>query len=297
MKIELSMNEVLRFLIIDGYPEPSRKQFESIGMTLAGELYAKLLLQHLPGAKCDIIYSSDPRNELPDEKCLEKYDGILWPGCNLTVYHDNDEQVTKMVDLVRRGYEVGVPQFGSCWAAQIAVYAIGGKVEVNPKGREMGVARKIHLTEEGKNHPMYEGKPPVFDGFISHDDEITELPPGAKLLASNEFTNVQAVAVEHKNGIFWATQYHPEYDLHEIARLIEARKEKLMKQGFFKSHDDVKKYVNQFDTIFADPSRKDLRWQHAIDDDLLEDSIRQKEFENWLNKVVIPKSAKIGKIC
>ena len=286
------MNEALRFLIVDGYPEPSRKQFESIGMTLAGELYAKLLLQHLPNAKYDIIYSSDPGNDLPDEKGLKKYDGILWPGCNLTVYNDKDERVTKMLDLVRRGYEIGAPQFGSCWAAQIAVYAIGGKVEVNPNGREMGVARKIHLTEEGRNHPMYDGKLPVFDGFISHDDEITELPQGALWLASNEFTNIQAVAVEHKNGIFWATQYHPEYDLHEIARLIVARGKKLINKGFLKNHDEMINFVENLETIHNDPSRKDLRWQFAIDDDLLEDSIRQCEFVNWLNKVVMPKSGK-----
>jgi len=282
------MNDVLHFLIIDGYPEQNRKQFESVGMTLAGELYAKLLLQHLPNAKYNLIYSSDPGNELPNEKGLEKYDGVLWPGCNLTVYHDHDERVTKMVDLAKKGYEVGVPQFGSCWAAQIAVYAAGGKVDANPNGREMGVARKIFLTEEGRNHPMYEGKPVVFDGFISHDDEITELPEGALWLASNEFTNVQAVAVEHKNGIFWATQYHPEYDLHEIARLIVAREDKLIKKGFLKNHNDMINYVENLETIHQDPSRKDLRWQYAIDGDLLEDSIRQCEFVNWLNKVVIP---------
>ena len=282
------MNDVLQFLIIDGYPEPSRKQFESVGMTLAGELYARLLLQHLPNAKYDLIYSSDPGNELPRKKNLEKYDGILWPGCNLTVYHDHDERVTKMVDLAKDGYEVGIPQFGSCWAAQIAVYAAGGIVKANPKGREMGVARKIHLTEEGKNHLMFEGKPPVFDGFISHDDEITELPDGAQWLASNEFTNVQAVAVEHRNGIFWATQYHPEYDLHEIARLIVAREDKLIKKGFLKNHTDMINFVENLESIFNQPSRTDLRWQYAIDDDLLEDTIRQKEFVNWLNKVVIP---------
>ena len=292
MEKELSMNEVLRFLIIDGYPEPSRKQFESIGMTFAGELYAKLLLQHLPNAKYDIIYSSDPGNELPDEKGLDKYDGILWPGCNLTVYHDHDERVTKMLDLVKKCYQVGIPQFGSCWAVQIAVYAAGGEVKPNPNGREMGVARKIHLTEEGRNHPMYEGKPLVFDGFISHDDEITELPEGALWLASNEFTNVQAVAVKYKNGIFWATQYHPEYDLHEVARLIVAREEKLTREGYFKDHDNMVQYVKKLETIYTDHSRKDLRWQYAIDDDLLQDSIRQCEFVNWLNKVVIPRSAK-----
>ncbi|MBK8946179.1 MAG: type 1 glutamine amidotransferase [Ignavibacteriae bacterium] len=278
----------LNFLIIDGYPKSSREQFDEVGMTRAGELYAKLLLQHLPDAKYDIFYSSDPGVVLPKNEELEKYNGVLWPGCNLTVYHDHDERVTKMVDLCKDAYEIGVPQFGSCWAAQIAVYAAGGEVKPNPKGREMGLARKVFLTEEGLNHPMYEGKPPVFDGFISHDDEITRLPEGGKWLASNDFTKVQAVEVKHKKGIFWAPQYHPEYDLHEIARLIIAREEKLIKQNYFKSKDDLMIYVNDLEKIFADNSNKHLRWKYGIDDDVLNDSIRQLEFVNWLNKIVIP---------
>jgi GMP synthase (glutamine-hydrolysing) len=286
------MQETLRFLIIDGYPKKSRDQFEQIGMTLAGQIYANLLLQHMPNAKYDICFSSDPGVVLPDEKELEKYDGILWPGCNLTVYHDDNERVTKLVDLVKRSYRVGTPQFGSCWAAQIAVYAAGGKVEPNPKGREMGVARKLFLTDEGKNHPMYEGKPMVFDGFISHDDEITELPEGGLHLASNEFTNVQAVAVHHENGEFWATQYHPEYDLHEMARLIVAREELLTREGYFINHEDMVDYVEKLEAIASDNSRKDLRWQCAIDDDLLKDEIRQLEFVNWLKKQAIPHSKK-----
>ena len=150
----------------------------------------------------------------------------------------------------------------------------------------MGVARKIRLTEEGQNHPMYEGKPLVFDGFISHDDHITELPPGAQLLATNDFTQVQAVSVEYLNGTFWATQYHPEYNLHEIARLIIAREEKLVEQGFFKSHEDMIQFVDKLETIYRNPERKDLRWQLAIDEDLISESIVQCEFVNWLKKMV-----------
>jgi len=281
------MNKSLRFLIIDGYPKASRNQFESVGMVLAGKLYANLLLRHLPTAKFDIYYSSDARVELPDRISLQKYDGILWPGCNLTVYHDFDERVTKMVNLAKRGYEVGIPQFGSCWAAQIAVYAAGGEVKTNPKGREMGVARKIYLTDEGKNHPMFDGKPFVFDHLISHDDEITKLPPGTIRLAGNDFTHVQAVSVEHKKGVFWATQYHPEYNLHDIARLIVAREEKLTREGYFQNHEDVANFVERLEIIYKNPTRKDLRWQHNIDYDVLTDSIRECEFVNWLNKQVI----------
>ena len=282
------MSEPLRFLIIDGYPKPSREEFDIAGMGLAGQLYADLLLQHLPDATYDIFYSSDEGVNLPDKEGIQIYDAVLWPGCNLTVYHTDDWRVTKMIEVAKIAYEVGIPQFGSCWGVQMAVFAAGGEVKVNPKGREMGVARKIYLTEEGRKHPMYEGKPPVFDGFISHDDEITKLPEGALWLASNDFTRVQAVTVTHKKGIFWATQYHPEYNLHEMARLIVAREAKLIKHGFFKDHDDMLQYVEKMESLSSDPGQKHLRWQLGIDDDLISDSIRQCEFVNWLNKIVIP---------
>ncbi len=278
----------MKFLIVDGYPKVSRDEFDSVGMTQAGYLYAAMLIQHLHDAEYEILHVSDPGVEIPEKEQLNKYHGILWPGCNLTVYHTNDVRVKKMLDLVRIAYEMGIPQFGSCWAAQIAVYAAGGKVEPNPKGREMGIARKIHLTASGQNHPMFEGKPQVFDGFISHDDIITELPEGAVNLATNDFSEVQAVAVQHKQGIFWAVQYHPEYNLHEMARLIVARQEKLIHEGYFKNSEEVVHYTELLEIIAADPSRKDLRWQLGIDDDLLSDSIRQCEFVNWLQKVVIP---------
>ena len=282
------MSNSKRFLIIDGYPKPSRDQFDECGVTLAGVLYAQLLKRHLPDAQYDILYTSDEgvmppgRDELP-----EKYDVIIWPGCNLTVYHDHDERVQKMTGLCKNGFLTGLPQFGSCWAAQLAVYVAGGEVAPNPKGREMGVARKVMLTGEGRQHPMYEGKPLVFDGFISHDDMITRMPAGSKKLATNDFTEVQAVDVVHEKGTFWATQYHPEYNLHEVARLIVAREEKLTREGYFRSHEDMVQYVKDLETIYKDPSRKDLKWKYAIDETLLSDEIRELEFANWLKKQVL----------
>jgi len=137
---------------------------------------------------------------------------------------------------------------------------------------------------------MYEGKPLVFDGFISHDDEITKLPEGGECLATNEFTKVQSVVVKHKKGVFWAPQYHPEYDLYEMAKLIMAREEKLIKQGYFKSHEDLMTYSNDLEEIFKDNSRKDLRWKYVIEDDVVDDSIRHTEFINWLKKQAVPYS-------
>lgn len=284
------MSNTLKFLILDGYPKASRDQFVECGMTLAGELYAGLLQRNLPDAAYDILYTSDPGVKIPDEEELKNYVAILWPGCNLTVYHDDDKRVKVMVELIKNGFKLGLQQFGSCWAAQLAVYVAGGEVKPNPKGREMGVARKMFLTEAGKNHPMYKGKTVVFDGFISHDDMITKLPEGSVCLVSNDFTEVQAVEVKFDNGVFWATQYHPEYNLQEVANLITAREELLTGEGYFRSHEDLIDFVEQLQEISRDPSRKDLRWKLGIDDDLLSDEIRELEFVNWLNTMVLEKS-------
>ncbi len=282
------MAAVPRFLIVDGYPKASRDEFNHVGMRLAWELYRDMLLTYLPDAEYDVWLSSDPGTVSPASNKLEKYAGVLWPGCNITIYHHDDPRVIAHLDLAQRAYEVGVPQFGTCWGIQLAVVAAGGEVKANPKGREMGIGRKIRLTEAGRVHPMYEGKPAVFDGFVSHDDEVTKLPPCATLLAGNDFSEVQAVSVTYKRGTFWGIQYHPEYDVHEMARLIVAREERLTQQGFFRDHDDMAAYVDKLEALHAQPDLKCLRWQLGIDDTILSAPVRQREFINWLDKLVLP---------
>ena len=58
-----------KFLIVDGYPKESRDQFNEVGMTLAGDLYARLLKKRLPEADYDIWYSSDPGAASPTASC------------------------------------------------------------------------------------------------------------------------------------------------------------------------------------------------------------------------------------
>ena len=282
------MTTSLRFLIIDGYPKHSRDELEQAGMKLAWRLFADMLLQHLPQAAYDILLPSDPGVDMPSVKDLYQYAGIIWTGCNLTIYDTDNRSVSNQIELAKNAYEIGVPSFGSCWGIQMAAFAAGGEVEANPKGREMGMGRKIYQTSAAYDHPMFEGKPRVFEGFVSHDDMVTRLPPGGVLLAGNSFAPIQAIAVTHKNGTFWGTQYHCEYDLYEVARLIVAREKKLIKAGFFRSHEDLVDLVDRMEALAKEPDRKDLRWQLAIDDDVLSDSIRQCEFVNWLNKLVLP---------
>jgi GMP synthase (glutamine-hydrolysing) len=277
-----------RFLVVDGYTKAAREQLQGGGASVAADLYAAMLKKCAPpGTTCDVIFPSDPGAAIPSGTALADFDGIAWTGCSLCV-NDDSAEVRSQIGLARAAFAAGVPGFGSCWAAQIAVAAAGGRVAPHPHGREMGIARKIQLTPAGRGHPLYEGKASVFDGFISHDDEITHLPPGSVCLARNPWTQVQAVSVRSNGTSFWGLQYHPEYDLHELARLTFCRIPKLMKYGFFRSEEGAHQYVNLLETLHQDPARKDIAWLLGIDGDVMSEDVRLCEVRNWIQRLVLP---------
>ncbi|WP_148301899.1 glutamine amidotransferase-related protein [Sneathiella glossodoripedis] len=164
-----------KILVLDGYPKDHRKLLADHQGTLAGELYAKRL--KAVSSKCEptVLYPADEDCELPGGVALADVDGIVWTGSSLTIHDDKDPQVQRQIAFAQAAYEAQVPMFGSCWAAQMAVTAAGGRCAPSPRGREFGVARKIALNDAGRGHPMYAGKRSVFDGFTSHQDEITHV--------------------------------------------------------------------------------------------------------------------------
>ena len=111
--------------------------------------------------------------------------------------------------------------------------AAGGKVEKTSNPREIGLARKITLTDQGVSHEMFTGKEKVFDALASHSDVVTELPDGAVVLAINNNCAVQAMALEYNSTFFWGTQYHQDYTLYEVSRLMRVRQKALISEGFF----------------------------------------------------------------
>ena len=281
------MSNQPKFLVIDGYRKAGREELAQGGCTPAGELYRNVLLKCHPGAIVDIVYPADPGSELPQGAALAGYDGLAWTGSSLTVYKD-EPAVTAQIEFAKAAFESKVPSFGSCWAAQVGVAAAGGLCAANPRGREMGFARKIALTDEGRGHPLYFGKPTVFDAFISHEDEVTHLPPGAVRLAGNSFSHVQAVSITHRGGTLWAVQYHPEYDLYELARLTYCRIEKLVGMGFFTDSDAALDYVAKLEALHQNPDRKDLAWLLGADADVMNEDVRLAEVKNWIEHLVLP---------
>lgn len=278
----------LSIAVLNGYPRHSRDRFDREDVGHPHDLYAAFLRSYVPAAQLDVIFVADVDSALPAGTALTSYDAVIWTGSDLTLYHTDDERVTRQIELARAIFEAGIPMYGSCWGVQMAAYAAGGDVRKNPRGREWGIARDIRLTDTGREHPLMRHKPDVFDGFIMHLDEVVTLPAKSVLLATNEHTHVQALEVRHKSGIFWATQYHPEYTFYEMARLIRARAAPLVKEGFFDQKEAVLAYARDMFVLADNPADESLRQQFKVDDTLITAEIRQAELRNWIDCLVIP---------
>lgn len=276
----------MRFLVVNAYPREGRAALDRVAATQPDILYRRLLAAFVPDVECDVLYAADPDAELPLGAALSGYAGIVWTGSSLTIHAAGDRRVDRQIAFVRAAYAARVPSFGSCWAAQIAVTAAGGRCAANPKGREFGITAPIRLTASGAHHPLFHGRAQPYRSLTSHADEVVELPAGAVLLASNDFSAVQAVAVERAGGHFWAVQYHPEYDLREVARLCVLRADELIRQGTFADAAAAATYIEELERLHGGQGDAELRRRHRVDELDLHIAVRGIELRNWLVQAV-----------
>ena len=190
-------------------------------------------------------------------------------------------------------FAAGVPFFGSCWGLQLAVTAAGGIVQANPRGREFGFARRIRLTETGRSHPLYAGKPEVFEAPTIHKDEVATLPAGATVLATNDM-GLQAAAFTHGRGTFWGVQYHPEYDPVDIAAAALRYGQQLVDEGLFADLAALKAFAAELQVLQERPADPPLVWKHGLGPAMTDGSLRLRELGNWLERQVLPRSARHG---
>jgi GMP synthase (glutamine-hydrolysing) len=271
-----------RFCIVNCYPQASRDNFDRAGVGHPHDLFMAFLEREAPNATTEIVYVADPGFALPEGTSIEDFDGFIWTGSDLTVYHTDDPRVASQIEFAGQLMDSGAASWGSCWGIQMASLVAGGAVASNPRGREWGIARGIALTAAGRTSPMLAGKPDVFDGFIMHLDEVTRLPEGTPLLATNTHTPVQAAVIENGEAAFWSTQYHPEYNLYEMGRLIAARAEALVREGLMPDEQAVADYAAKMMALHDDPDSAALREELSIGDDIIDPQIRELELRNWL---------------
>ncbi|MQX35655.1 type 1 glutamine amidotransferase [Roseospira navarrensis] len=282
----------VRFLLFEGNPRVYREAVLEAGGGIASEIYARSLLALAPpGSTVTTVFPADPDGAaLPEGVDWDQIDAVAWTGSALNVYDDHKPEVARQIALADVVFGRGVPFFGSCWALQIAAVAAGGTVAPNPRGREVGLARKVLLTEAGRAHPLHAGRPWAFDAIAIHTDEVTRQPPDCTVLSGNAMSAVQSAIIRHRGGEFWGVQYHPEFDIREISRLCRRYADGLIAHGLFRDRDAVDRFVVEADALADDPAgRTDLAWRLGVDADVLDAGRRLTEMRNWLARQVLPR--------
>jgi GMP synthase (glutamine-hydrolysing) len=283
-----------RIRVIEGNTAEGRAEQLAAGGGFPSRGYAELMCGLLPGAEIDICHAADAGAALPRGAALEGYDGAVFTGSALHIYQGGPA-VTQQIELARGLFAAGTPAFGSCWGLQVLTVAAGGSVRRNPKGRELGFGRGIRLTEAGRKHPMYIGKPDVFNAPTVHLDEVETAAPGSVVLATNAVSEVQSAEIHCNGTVAWGVQYHPEYPLREIAAIVRRIGKRLIEEGFFLDEGDIKNFSGDLDALDQNPADKRLAWRHGISNNVLDTRLRVSEVANWIEYHVLPKRAKRGR--
>ena len=144
--------------------------------------------------------------------------GVILSGGPNSVYEAEEWRAPQAV------FELGVPVLGVCYGMQAMAAQLGGTVESSHK-REFGFAEmrarghsRLFEGIQDRTNAVGHG---LLEVWMSHGDKVTALPPGFKVIGSNDATPIAAMADEARR--FYAVQFHPEVTHTLKGREIYAR--------------------------------------------------------------------------
>ena len=168
-----------------------------------GSQYTQLIARRVRelGVYCE-LHPHDVSDEFLDEYAPQ---GIVLSGGPASVYEGDTPRVSDRI------FSMGVPVLGICYGMQTMAAQLGGEVETASE-REFGYAEvrarghsRLFTGIEDRRNAAGHG---LLDVWMSHGDEVTRLPEGFKVIASNASTPIAGMADETRG--FYALQFHPE---------------------------------------------------------------------------------------
>lgn len=166
--------------------------------------YGTLYSNFLAGRGFDFQVFSVVDGIFPDG--AEACDGWLISGSKHGAYEDHN-WIPKLEALIRDIRDAGRPLVGICFGHQIIAQALGGRVEKFSGGWSVG--RTIYHFEDGDR---------ALNAW--HQDQITALPDGARVLAASDSCRYAALGYGTR---IYTIQPHPEFNRREVAGLLRVR--------------------------------------------------------------------------
>lgn len=137
---------------------------------------------------------------------VQDCEGWLITGSRFGAY-EGHPWIPPLEDFIRKSFAARVPMVGICFGHQIIAQAMGGKVERFAGGWAVGA------TDYD-----FDGEKRTLNAW--HRDQVTVVPAGAKVIASNDFCkNAALLYDDHALTV----QAHPEFRPEFIGGLMKTR--------------------------------------------------------------------------
>jgi GMP synthase (glutamine-hydrolysing) len=198
------------------------------------------------GGDATIHVRRAPQEDLPKEP--HAFDRIIVSGSKTSV-EERAPWIEKLDAFIRRAVDRSTPLLGVCYGHQALARALGGERHVRKAERgEFGWVT-IELTGQARGNPLFKGLGSSFHSFEWHNDEVSELPKGMRLLARSETCPIQACELENKP--VYGVQFHPERALEEAEKSLAKRFKENPKAAFVNRQHGKKLFDAQVgETIF-----------------------------------------------
>lgn len=154
------------------------------------------------------------QGQFPDD--IHAYGFYITTGSKASAYEEID-WIQKLIDFVRQLDRFQKKLIGICFGHQIIALVRGGVVEKSDKGWGIGIA-----SNEIAGNPTWMIKPPAELNILSsHQDQVTQLPGGALIIAQSDFCPYFVV---QWGDHFLSIQGHPEWSNAYSGTLMDDRR-------------------------------------------------------------------------
>jgi GMP synthase-like glutamine amidotransferase len=147
----------------------------------------------------------------------QECDAYLITGSRFSVY-DDEEWIRKLEKYVVELHRNKHPLLGICFGHQMIARALGGKTEKATQGWGVGVHSYRKIKTKSWLKPDLEN----FSLLAVHQDQVTQLPEGAELIAESEFCPNAAFRIDDHILTF---QPHPELEKTYTKVLMDLREQ------------------------------------------------------------------------